>query len=298
MRPIVQQVLDREKTLLAELRCALYKLGCVPRHIKQLRVDSMTLQPGRRLSKEVLAYRALHPSGAPVWKAEKLPSTSPTLITDPPESFNPIVEGKLPEPRGWEDMTAEAARDWVLGGGSIMVAGLPGTGKSFLVMQWVAELTRKVYLTGPTHVSCRNLRVEGLEPMTLQRFWNRHLKLGSGLHKDCTLVIDECSQVNTLMWHRLAPLARLCQVIVMGNPEDQLLAVADSWLDVPLEVDVSETQLLRSMCSYRRLRLTEGKRSCRELWDLYSSMATTGWRYGQPLAEMIEAARALPRLHR
>ena len=109
------------------------------------------------------------------------------------------------------------------------------------------------------------------------------------------MVIDECSQVNTLMWHRLAPLARLCQVIVMGNPEDQLLAVADSWLDVPLEVDVSETQLLRSMCGYRRLRLTEGKRSCSELWDLYSSMATTGWRIGQPLAEMIEAARALPR---
>ena len=34
MRPIVQQVLDREKLLLAELRDALYKLGCVPRHLK------------------------------------------------------------------------------------------------------------------------------------------------------------------------------------------------------------------------------------------------------------------------
>ena len=65
MRPIVHQVLDREKTLLAELRCTLYQLGCVPRHIKQLRVDSMTLQPGRRLSKAVLAYQALHPSGRP-----------------------------------------------------------------------------------------------------------------------------------------------------------------------------------------------------------------------------------------
>ena len=132
MRPIVQQVLDREKTLLAELRCALYKLGCMPRHIKQLRVDSMTLQPGRRLSKAVLARQALHPSGAPVWKAEALPHTSMTLITDPPESFRPTVEGTLDEPRGWEDLSAEAARDWVRGGGSIMVAGLPGTGKSLV----------------------------------------------------------------------------------------------------------------------------------------------------------------------
>ena len=81
MRPIVHQVLDREKTLLAELRCTLYKLGCVPRHIKQLRVDSLTVQPGRRLSKAVLAYQALHPSGAPVWKAEVLPFTSALPIT-------------------------------------------------------------------------------------------------------------------------------------------------------------------------------------------------------------------------
>ena len=43
------------------------------------------------------------------------------------------------------------------------------------------------------------------------------------------------------------------------------------------------------------MQSTEGKRSCSELWDLYSSMATTGWRIDQPLAEMIAAARALPR---
>ena len=76
--------------------------------------------------------------------------------------------------------------------------------------------------------------------MALWRFWNRHLRPGAGLHKDCTVVVDEVSQVSTLFWHRLAPLSRLCQVICCGNPEDQLLAVADSFLDVPLSVDVSE----------------------------------------------------------
>ena len=58
MRPIVHQVLDREKLLLAELRQALYKLGCVPRHIKQARVDSFTVQPGRKLMPQVLALSA------------------------------------------------------------------------------------------------------------------------------------------------------------------------------------------------------------------------------------------------
>ena len=171
----------------------------------------------------------------------------------------------------------ETARRAILAGESIFVGGLPGTGKSHTVMGLINDSTRKVYLAAPTHVAARNLRVEGLEPMTLHRFWNRYLKQGSGLHADCTVVIDEVSQVSTQMWHRLAPLARLAQVICMGNPEDQLLAVADSWLDQPLQQDVSESLLLRSICGYRRLRLTEGKRSCGQLFSLYSSMSSHGW---------------------
>ena len=54
------------------------------------------------------------------------------------------------------------------------------------------------------------------------------------------------------------------------------------------------SQLLESVCGYRRLRLTEGRRSCGELWDLYSSFATTGWRCALELSAMIECARALP----
>ena len=53
------------------------------------------------------------------------------------------------------------ARDWVLGGGSLMLAGLPGTGKSHLLQEWLREMDRrKIYLTAPTHVAARNLRVE------------------------------------------------------------------------------------------------------------------------------------------
>ena len=52
----------------------------------------------------------------------------------------------------------------------------------------------------------------------------------------------------------------------MGNPEDQLLSVQGSWVDVHLNVDVSESLLLNSVCGSKRLRLTEGKRSCKELF--------------------------------
>ena len=139
-------------------------------------------------------------------------------------------------------------------------------------------LDKKVFLCAPTHVAARNLSVDENQGITLQRFWNRYLKQGSGLHAECMVVIDEVSQVSTQMWHCLAPLARLCQVICMGNPEDQLLAVADSWLDQPLQKDVSESPLPRSICGYRRLRLTEGKRSCGDLFSIYSSFSAQGWR--------------------
>ncbi len=91
-------------------------------------------------------------------------------------------------------------------------------------MEWVKELkkTRRVILTAPTHVAARNLRCEGLEPITLQRFYNRYIKNGS-LSQDLILVIDEVSQINTSLWHTICPLARFgVQLILMGNPEDKL----------------------------------------------------------------------------
>ena len=51
--------------------------------------------------------------------------------------------------------------------------------------------------------------------------------------------------------------------------------------------------MLRSLVGGRRLTLTEGKRDGGgELFELYKSMSTIGWRFGQPLSEMILAARA------
>ena len=84
-------------------------------------------------------------------------------------------------------------------------------------------------------------------------------------------MIDEISQVNTTIWHAIIPLVKLgVQIIRMGNPEDQLLSVQDSWMDTPLAVDVSEGALLKGLCGYKRLRLTEGKRSCHKLFDFYA----------------------------
>ena len=66
-------------------------------------------------------------------------------------------------------------------------------------------------------------------------------------------------------------------------------------MDVPLSVDVSHGTLLKSICGGNRLLLTEGKRSCQELFDFYSSCATSGSWFSLSLVEMVaEARKAFP----
>ena len=149
-------------------------------------MDSFTLQPGRKLGKTALAletmtYQELSRQGpfvkykqpqstsqAQVFRTSVLDRDSSTLITV--GTFDPTVEGRMPETRGWWDLDERGAREAVLAGSSIYVGGLPGTGQSHTVMGWIRGSTRKVYLTAPTHVAARNVQVEVLEPMTLHRF--------------------------------------------------------------------------------------------------------------------------------
>ena len=149
---------------------------------------------------------------------------------------------------------------------------------------------KKVIMCGPTHVATKHMRVEGAECITIQRLHNRCLRYGN-FEAEC-LVVDEISQVNTLLWTALVPLGLLgCQIICMGDPENQLLSVLDSWMDVPLSIDVSQGTMLKSLCGNKRLRLTEGKRSGRVHVDFYASLSTIGWRCELPLTEMLAEAR-------
>ena len=64
-------------------------------------------------------------------------------------------------------------------------------------------------------------------------------------------------------------------------------------MDTSLSVDVSDGSLLKGLCGYKRLRLTEGKRSCHKLFDFYASCSTIGDRYHLSLDRMLVEARTL-----
>ena len=99
-------------------------------------------------------------------------------------------------------------------------------------------------MCAPTHVASKNMRCEGVETITTQRLHNRFLKYGAFEYG--TLVINEVSQVSTQLWHAIIPLSMLVvQIICMGNPEDQLLPVQDSFMDQHLELDISSATMLK-----------------------------------------------------
>ncbi|MDA8584301.1 AAA family ATPase [bacterium] len=172
---------------------------------------------------------------------------------------------------------------------SLGCRGWPRATRVFL--GWRSSSERRVIMCAPTHVATRNMICGDVESITIQRLHHRFLKYGT-FDPNATLVVDEISQVNTSIWHAIVPLVRYgVQIICMGNPDDQLLSVQDSWMDTPLAVDVSDGTLLKGLCSYKRLRLTDGKLSCHALFDFYASCSTMGDRYHLPLDRMLAEAR-------
>ena len=89
----------------------------------------------------------------------------------------------------WDENTCDARQEFkrhVLGGGSVCLLGLPGTGKSTLLRETVAQLReqgKRVMCCAFTHVAARIL-----QGSTLHHFCHRYVKHGrfSGV-----LVIDE-----------------------------------------------------------------------------------------------------------
>lgn len=177
-------VLDRHLILIAQMREIATSI--VPyRSIKQVRVASLLVQPGKRKFDKLLALpevtwpslQGKDETGPIAFKTERLEHDSRSIITV--GEFGPTRNGRLPVlVDGWSELSPDDAWEHVEGGGSIFVSGLPGVAKSYTCMAWVKELkkTRRVILTAPTHVPARTLKCEGLEPITLQRFYNRYIK--------------------------------------------------------------------------------------------------------------------------
>ena len=103
----------------------------------------------------------------------------------------------------------------------------------------------------------------------MARLYRRYVSTGA-VTPDCACVFDEISLLSTRDFELVVlPLARLgCQMILLGDPANQLLPCQDTCFDKDLSRDISESAMLKSAVGNKRLVLTECKRSDEVLFRL------------------------------
>ena len=207
LRPLHDYVMAQEHVAVAKIRRHLQQVP--PRYVVALKTDCLVLQD---LPKKFLpAVRELtarkHPDGTPVYR------------------FEECLEGQYREPRieapyldwppGWQRVEDPLLH--CLNGKSLLLSGMPGTGKTHLARQIVAqlcELGEVVKLVSKTHCSVQNL---GAGAQTADRFVRRSIRNGS-----CELdrlVIEEITQLDSSFWADIAELSL--------NPKVKFLLLGD-----------------------------------------------------------------------
>jgi len=160
-RPIYQTILDME---LLEVAQMILKFSSFSRAVVQARVDGVVAcLPKRARAQALELARETWPCGVTKYKVEEIGPDHHTLI---PRShvFSPLCEeGEAPEELGqWEEQFQEAAVAWILAGGSCLIRGQGGTGKTTLVSETLGKTSgKRVILTGKNHVCVNNLTGDG-----------------------------------------------------------------------------------------------------------------------------------------
>ena len=132
-------------------------LAAPPRYVKQVKTDCLLLQglpKSRQESLEALT-RLRHQDGTPVFRVEEC---KPLLGRSAP----PRMEAERPALRRWREV--EDPLEHCAAGNSLLLTGLPGTGKTYLARKIVARLREQgeaVHLVSKTHCSARARRADG-----------------------------------------------------------------------------------------------------------------------------------------
>ena len=253
LRPLHDYVMAQEHVAVAKIRDHLRKVP--PRYVVALKTDCLVFQD---LPKKFLpAVRELtarkHQDGTPVYRFEECKRLEGEYRE--PRIEAPYLTCYGPEWRSVEDPLLHC-----LNGKSLLLSGMPGTGKTHLARQIVAqlcELGEVVKLVSKTHCSVQNL---GAGAQTADRFVRRSIRNGS-----CELdrlVIEEITQLDSSLWADIAELSLNPKVkfLLLGDFR-QLPAVLDAFGGAPVTKPLRDSRLLHDLAGGCYHELTENHRS-------------------------------------
>ena len=245
LRPLHDYVMAQEHVAVAKIRDHLRKVP--PRYVVALKTDCLVFQdlPKKFLPavRELTAWK--HQDGTPVYRFEECKR----------------LEGEYREPRIEAPyLTCYGPVLHCLNGKSLLLSGMPGTGKTHLARQIVAqlcELGEVVKLVSKTHCSVQNL---GAGAQTADRFVRRSIRNGS-----CELdrlVIEEITQLDSSLWADIAELSLNPKVkfLLLGDFR-QLPAVLDAFGGAPVTKPLRDSRLLHDLAGGCYHELTENHRS-------------------------------------
>jgi hypothetical protein len=304
-RPILDLVLSTECTRVGQAIYALKRQG-LGRHILEYKTDSILVTPPARRKRKVealwgLTYDDL--SGLRdrfEGKARRLNEYCPLTqntgtnrvfrFWDAEERDWMKTNPDLPRRKGvlewtalrWTDLNEAEAEQRAVNGGSLLVEGPPGSGKSHLCKRIAEQLKaagKKVAVISKTHVA--SSRVGGV---TADHFVKRYI-----LHGVCNydvVWVEEFGQIDVALWCELNKLKQV-QWLLSGDP-DQFEPIGNNFRGSR----VSQEALMRSDFLHglagNRLRLTECRRSSALLYEAYMWVSAHKCR---PIAELVEHCR-------